>query len=322
MRTLQVAALEGPESLRIAEVEVPGGEGDVLIDVHAAGVTYPDLLMTRGQYQIKPELPFAPGIEVSGVVRSAPAGSDAVAGEKVAAYTGWGGYSEVVAVPPAHVVPMPEGVGFDVGVTLMCNYQTAYFALAVRGSLRAGQTLLVQGAAGGVGTAAIQVGKGLGARVIAIVNGEQKAAVARRAGADEVVDVGSDWRAEVKALTDGRGVDSVFDPVGGDRLDESLRLLAPDGQLLVIGFAEGRIAKIASNYLLLKNIDAIGVAWGMYVEGHPELPREIGAALAEMVGAGQIDPIIGATFPLEEGARALLDLDQRRTIGKTVLALR
>lgn len=322
MRRLQITELDGPEGLTIAEVDAPTDDGAVLIDVHAAGVTYPDLLMTRGQYQIRPEPPFAPGLEVAGVVRSAPPESGAKVGERVAAYTVWGGYSEVVAVPPEHVVPLPAGAGFDAGVTLMVNYQTAYFALAVRGSLKAGQTLLVHGAAGGVGTAAIQVGKALGARILAVVGGAAKAEVARAAGAEEIIDAGEDWAAEVRRLTDGRGVDSIFDPVGGDRCDESLRLLATDGQMLVIGFAEGRIAKIPSNYLLLKNIDAIGIAWGMYVEVHPELPRRVGAAVAEMFEAGQIAPIVGATYPLEEGARALLDLDQRRTLGKTVLEVR
>lgn len=322
IRALQVTALDGPDALRVAAVEAPAADGKVLIDVHTAGVTYPDLLMTQGKYQIQPELPFAPGLEVAGVVREAPPGAGVEAGDRVAAYTVWGGYSEVVAVPSAHVVPLPPGVDFDVGVTLMVNYQTAYFALAVRGGLQPGQTLLVQGAAGGVGTAAIQVGLGLGARVLAVVRGEEKEAIARRAGAEEVIDAGGDWRAEVKRRTDGRGVDSVFDPVGGDRFDESLRVLAPDGQALVIGFAEGRIPKIPANYLLLKNIDAIGVAWGMYVEKHPEIPRRVGAALAGMIEEGHIAPIIGATYPLAEGARALKDLDERRTVGKTVLELR
>lgn len=322
MRRLQIAELKGPEALRIAEVAPPDADGKVLIDVHVAGVTYPDLLMTRGRYQIQPELPFAPGLEVAGVVRAAPPGSGTEVGERVAAYTVWGGYGEVVAVPPEYVVPLPAGAGFDVGVTLMVNYQTAYLALARRGSLQAGQTLLVHGAAGGVGTAAIQVGKALGARVLAVVNGDAKARIAREAGAEEVIDAGAEWAAEVRHRTDGRGVDSVFDPVGGDRLDESLRLLAPDGQMLVIGFAEGRIAQIPSNYLLLKNIDAIGVAWGMYVERRPEVPRQIGAAVAELFEAGRLAPLIGARYPLEEGARALLDLDRRRTIGKSVLEVR
>jgi NADPH2:quinone reductase len=322
MRRLQVADLEGPAALHIAEVDAPQGDGGVVIDVHTAGVTYPDLLMTRGMYQIRPEPPFAPGLEVAGVVRSAPADAGVAAGDRVAAYTGWGGYSEVVAVPAFQVVPLPDAVDFGFGVTLMVNYQTAYFALAERGRLAAGETLLVQGAAGGVGTAAIQVGLSLGARVLAVVRGDQKEAVARDAGAEEIIRAESDWRSEVKRLTDGRGVDAVFDPVGGDRCDESLRLLATDGRLLVIGFAEGRIPQIPANYLLLKNIEAVGVAWGMYVEKDHETPRRVGAALARMIEDGYLKPVIGATYPLAEGARALTDLDERRTVGKTVLEVR
>lgn len=321
VRTLQVTELTGPTALRLGSVPRPIATDKVLIDVATAGVTFPDLLMTQGRYQIQPPIPFAPGLEVAGKVRSAPAESGFSEGDRVVAYTGWGGYSEAVAVPSENVVPLPKSVDFVEGVALMVNYQTAYFGLKMRGRLAPKETLLVHGAAGGVGTAAIQVGLGLGARVIAVVQGDRKAEIARQAGATEVIDTAEDWLTVVRTLTDGRGVDVIFDPVGGDRFDQSLRALAPRGRLLVIGFAEGRIPSVPANYLLLKNIEAVGVAWGMFLPHDPALPQAVGAELATLSQLGFVKPLIGATYPLAEGRRALEDLADRRTVGKSVLVM-
>lgn len=322
IRALHIESLTGPGGLAMVEVEPPvATDDDVVIEVHAAGVTFPDLLMTFGKYQRRPELPFAPGLEIAGVVRSAPPASGVAPGDRVAAYTGHGGYTDVALAAPHEVVPIPDGFDYAEGVTLMVNYQTSYFALAERARLRSGEILLVHGAAGGVGTAAIQIGLGLGARVIAVVNGVAKADVARQAGATEIVDLDG-WVDHVRELTDGRGVDVVYDPVGGDRFDDSLRLVAPGGRLVVIGFAEGRIAQVAVNRLLLRNIDLLGVAWGHFIEVDPEMPRRIAAALNRMADEGVVRPVIGERYAFEEGERALRDLAERRTVGKSVLVLR
>ncbi|MEV5156555.1 NADPH:quinone oxidoreductase family protein [Streptomyces werraensis] len=321
VRSLVVSELAGPDALRIGSLRLSPTPDDVIVDVHSAGVTFPDLLLTHGRYQVKPEPPFAPGLEVAGVVRSAPADSGIAPGDRVIAFTGHGGgYAATVAVQAPQVVPIPDTMGFDEAVGLMVNYQTAYFGLAERGRLRAGETVLVHGAAGGVGTAAVQIALSLGARVLAVVSDEGKADIAREAGAKEVIMVG-DCAKEVAERTRGEGVDLVYDPVGGDRFDASLRLIRPGGRILVIGFAEGRIPQIAANQLLLRNIDAVGVAWGHFVPHDAGLIRRVGAKLNELAGAGHVRPVVGATYALEDGAQALKDLEARKTVGKSVLRL-
>jgi NADPH2:quinone reductase len=323
MRALRLIELSGPDGLELADVPEPdAGEGMVLIDVHAAGVAFPDLLLTRGEYQIKADPPFVPGIEVAGVVREAPEGSVLAPGMRVAAQTALGGFAEVAAAPVGLTFAIPDAMTFEQASGFVMNYHTAWFGLARRGRLAAGEALLVHGAAGGVGSAAVQVGKGLGARVIAAVSDEAKEAVARDAGADAVVRVDGDWVGAVRELTDGRGADVVFDPVGGDRFELSPRCLAPEGRLLVIGFAEGRIPEIAANRVLLRNIDVVGVNWGGFLGAHPGLASEGAAALAELFERGFVRPLVGGTYPLEEGARALRDLDERRATGKLVLSVR
>jgi NADPH2:quinone reductase len=323
MRSLQVADLGGPDSLRLVEAPAPADAGQVLIEVHAAGVSFPDLLMTRGQYQLRPELPFAPGTEVAGVVGEAPAGGRWRTGERVAAYTPWGGYSELAAVPETAIVALPDEVDYVEGAALMNNYQTAYFALRVRTDLRPGQALVVHGAAGGVGIAAVQVALALGARPIAVVRGVEKAAFVAGAGCADVIDLErvDNWVEEVRELTGG-GAEMVFDPVGGERFAQSLRALAPDGKALVIGFAGGEIEQIPSNHLLLKNVDAVGVAWGMRLVQEPELLGRIGTELAALVAERDLRPLIGATFPLAEGADALRQMSERAVLGKSVLRVR
>jgi NADPH2:quinone reductase len=328
MRALQITEESGPEkALSLVEIPEPDashmltpGEG-VLVDVHAAGVSFPEVLQTRGQYQMRPPLPFVPGSEVGGVVRSAPAGASVKAGDRVAAFCALGGFAETVAAPEFFTFALPDALDFAQGAGLILNYHTAYFALKLRGRVRAGETVLVHGAAGGVGTASIQVAKGLGARTIALVSTEEKAKIAEQAGADHVLLISDTWKDNVKALSDG-GVDAVLDPVGGDRFTDSLRSLRENGRVIVVGFAGGSIPEVKVNRLLLGNTEVIGAGWGAYVMARPDLNREIGAVIDRMIGEGFISPIVGQRFPLERAAEALKVIDERRATGKVVLDVR
>jgi NADPH2:quinone reductase len=328
MKAIQIVALSGPDSaFALAEVPEPAAShqltpgAGVLVDVQAAGVSFPELLQTRGEYQIKPPLPFVPGSEVAGVVRSAPAQAQVKAGDRVAAFCGLGGFAEVAVAPEFLTFPLDPSLDFGQGAGLILNYHTAYFALVVRGRLREGETVLVQGAAGGVGTAALQVAKGVGARTIAVVSSEAKQRVAEQAGADAVVRLSDAWRDEVKQLSDG-GVDLVLDPVGGDRFTDSLRSLREEGRLVVVGFTGGSIPEVRVNRLLLGNTEVVGAGWGAYVMGKPDLNREIGAVVEAMVEAGDIRPVVGERFPLERAGEALQALERRLATGKIVLDVR
>jgi NADPH2:quinone reductase len=322
MRAVQLERLEGPEGLKLVDLPEPEAGDQVLIDVVAAGVSFPDLLLSKGQYQMKPPVPFVPGVEVAGVVRSAPAGAGVKTGDRVMAFTMLGGWAEVVAAPPNMTFRVPEGWSFEVAAGTVMNYHTAHFALHRRGRLKAGETVLVHGAAGGVGTASIQVARGAGARVLAVVSSEEKAEVARSAGADKALLSTGDWVSQVKDATQGRGVDVVMDPVGGDIFDLSLKCLAPEGRLLVVGFAGGRISEVKVNRLLLKNVDVVGVAWGAFVMMEPQLTQEIAKGLAELAEKGFVEPLVGSTFPLEQAAQALRELESRKATGKVVLRVR
>jgi NADPH2:quinone reductase len=313
---LKLVELDEPEPSHM----LTPGEG-VVVDVHAAGVSFPELLQTRGMYQMKPPLPFVPGSEVAGIVRSAPAGAAVKAGDRVAAFCALGGFAETAVAPEFFTVPLSGELDFAQGAGLILNYHTAYFALAMRGALKPGESVLVHGAAGGVGTASLQVAKGLGARTIAVVSSEEKAAVAREAGADEVVLLGETWKDEVTELSGG-GVDVVVDPVGGDRFTDSLRSLREDGRLLVLGFTGGAIPEVKVNRLLLRNVAVVGAGWGAYVMGKPELNRQVGAAVNRLVDDGFIRPLVGERFPFERAAEALRTLDERRAKGKLVLEVR
>lgn len=322
MRAVQITRLDGPAAIELVEIAEPtAGPGQILIDVHAAGVTFPDVLQTRGQYQLKPALPFVPGSEVAGIVREAPAGAAVRVGDRVAAFPGLGGFGEVVAAEPQAVFPLPDGVSFEAGASLPMNYLTVHFGLTRRGRLQAGETVLVHGAAGGVGTAAVQLAAALGARVIAVVSSPEKGEVARRAGAHEVVD-SVDFRTQVTALTAGRGVDLVVDPVGGDRFTDSLRCLAVEGRLLVIGFTGGEIPTVRVNRLLLNNISVVGVGWGAFWMADLDYLQVQWAELLPLLQAGRLDPVIGSRYPLEQAAQALAELDERRAAGKVLLTLR
>ena len=271
------------------------GEG-VLIDVHAAGVSFPEVLQTRGEYQLKPPLPFIPGSEVAGIVRSASPNAGVAVGERVAAFCALGAFAERAVAPPFLTFPLPDVLDFAQGAGLILNHHTAYFALALRGRLRAGETVLVHGAAGGVGTAALQVARGLSARSIAVVSSDAKAQIARAAGADEVLSVDGSWKDEAKELTGG-GVDVVLDPVGGERFTDSLRSLREDGRLVVVGFTGGSIPEVKVNRLLLSNVEVVGAGWGAYALAKPQLCREVGEVLARMIDEGFVRPLVGERFP-------------------------
>ena len=325
MRAIQIVETSGPDSA-LREVDLPEPEAShmltpgrgVVVDVHAAGVSFPELLQTRGEYQLKPPIPFVPGSEVGGIVRSAPDDAAVSAGDRVAAFPMLGAWAEVAVSPEFLTFPLPDELDFAQGAALILNYHTAWFSLVIRGGLQEGETVLIHGAAGGVGSAAIQVCKGLGARTIGVVSTDEKEEVARRAGADEVVRSDGEWRDEAKELSGG-GVDVVIDPVGGDRFTDSLRSLAEGGRLVVVGFTGGSIPEVKVNRLLLNNTTVIGAGWGAYVMGKPDLNLEIGAEIGKLVASGDVDPIIGARFPLEEAADALKLLDGRGATGKIVL---
>jgi NADPH:quinone reductase len=324
VRALQITELEGPRAVRVVDVPAPApshpltpGQG-VVIEVAAAGVSFPDVLQTRGLYQLKPELPFTPGAEVAGTVLEASADAAVKPGDRVVGFTLLGGMAERAVAPPFLTFPLPEQLDFAQGAALVLNYHTAYFALKLRGRLREGERVLVHGAAGGVGTAALQVAKALGASTVAVVSSDEKEQVARAAGADEVVRADGEWRKQVQELTGG-GVDVVLDPVGGDRFLDSLRALRENGRLVVVGFTGGAIPEVKVNRLLLNNLDVVGAGWGAYVMGKHELNREIGAAIDGMIAGGHVRPIIGARFPLEQAADALALIDERGATGKVVL---
>jgi NADPH2:quinone reductase len=327
MKTVQITELTGPESaLRLVEAPEPDAahpltpDGGVLIEVHAAGVSFPELLQTRGLYQLKPPLPFVPGSEVGGIVLNAPAGASVKEGERVAAFCGLGGFAERVVAPAFFTFPLPPALDFAQGAALILNYHTAYFALLTRGRLREGETVLVHGAAGGVGTAALQVARGLGARTIAVVSSDEKQRVAEEAGADHVVRSEGAWKDEAKAISDG-GVDVVLDPVGGDRFTDSLRSLRENGRVVVVGFTAGAIPEVRVNRLLLNNTEVIGAGWGHWAMSHPQETHAIAAALDAMIERGVVAPIVGARLPLERAAEAVLALERRQALGKVVLDL-
>jgi NADPH2:quinone reductase len=326
MRAVQVETLTGPTDLKVNDIPEPTpGPDDVLVEVHSVGVSFPDLLLSRGEYQMKPEPPFNLGVDFAGVVLD-PGSSDLATGQRVAGVSGWGNAAEIVASPKTWTFPLPDALSFDQGAALPMNYLTAQFALKDRGGIAEGDTVLVHGAAGGVGTATIQVAKGYGARTIAVVSSEEKAQVARDAGADEAVLISADgqgFRDSVKELTGGRGVDIVLDVVGGDLFTDSLRCLAEQGRLLVVGFAAGQgIPEVKVNRLLLNNVDVRGVGWGAYAMTRPDFMQQQWRELVPMIETGTIVPPIGATYDLEGFGQALIDMADRKTLGKSVVRVR
>ena len=322
MRAIQVTRLDGPDAVELAEVDEPTGDG-VLVDVYAAGAAFPDALLTRGLYQYRPDPPFVLGAEIAGVVRSAPDDSHVRPGDRVVGLTMLtGGMAEVAVLSPDRVFKLPDNVSFEAGAGLLFNDLTMYFALTVRGRLRQGETMLVHGAAGGIGTSTLRLASVLGAsRIIAVVSTKEKGEIAKAAGATDVV-LSEGFKDAVKELTGGRGVDIVVDPVGGDRFTDSLRSLAPGGRLLVIGFTGGEIPTVKVNRLLLNNIDVVGVGWGAWTLSHSGALAEQWAAIERLLTSGQLAPPEPDVYPLEAAAAAVGSLENRSAKGKVVLRVR
>ncbi|MCU1647830.1 MAG: cryZ [Nocardia sp.] len=324
MRAAVVSKLEGPEAIEVLDVPEPAAyPGGVVIEVHAAGIAFPDVLMTRGLYQMKPPLPYVVGCEVAGIVREAPADAHVKPGDRVVALTLLGNAAAEVAVSPANMVfTLPDNVSLAAGAGVLFNDLTVHFCLTKRGRLAPGETVLVHGAAGGIGTSTLRMAQALGAgRVIAVVSTEEKAEVARANGATDVV-LTDGWLAAVKELTGGRGVDIVLDPVGGDRFTDSIRSLASGGRVLVVGFTAGDIPTVKVNRLLLKNVEVIGAAWGEWVMTHPGYLQEQWAEVAPLLASGQIAPPDPLLYTLEHTAEAVSALDKRTATGKVVVTLR
>jgi NADPH2:quinone reductase len=325
MRAIQITELTGPDTaLKLVDIPEPGHEhpltpgSGVLIDVKAAGVSFPELLQTRGEYQMKPPLPFVPGSEVGGIVTHVHGEAKVQEGDRVAGFCLTGAWAEVAVAPTYFCFKIPDDWDYAEAAGLVLNYHTAYFAMIGRGRLAEGETVVVHGAAGGVGTACLQVAKAHGAKTIGVVSSEGKEQVARAAGADEVVRSDSQWKDQIKEMTDG-GADLVLDPVGGDRFTDSLRSLREFGRLVVVGFTGGSIPEVRVNRLLLNNTEVIGAGWGASVLGWPTRTERIATQIEAMIEAGQVRPVIGARFPFQDAAEALKLLDRRGATGKIVL---
>jgi NADPH2:quinone reductase len=322
MKAIVCHAFGPPRDLLFEEVESPKpGPGDVKIAVAAAGLNFPDVLIVQGKYQFKPPFPFSPGAEVAGVVTEV---GERVAnvrvGDRVMALCTTGGFAEEAVAPETSVFAMPENMSFETAAAFALTYGTTYHALVDRGELRAGETLLVTGAGGGVGIAAVQLGVALGARVIAAAGSSEKLAAAVAAGAVETIDYTVEPLADrIKALTADAGADVVYDAVGGDVFDACLRGIAWGGRLLIIGFAAGRIPEIPANRLLLRGASAVGVFWGSFASRYPERNRANFVRLFELAAAGKLVPHVGARYDLADAARAIEDLEQRRIVGKAVV---
>jgi len=313
-----------PSDLVLTEMaDLEAGPSQVLIDVKAIGTNFPDILMVQGKYQVKPPFPFAPGAEVAGVVRAVGAGVTRVKpGDRVLAMLAYGAYASQAVAREAQVFRIPDAMPFDHAASFTIVYQTSYFALALRAPLHAGQTLLVHGAAGGVGLSAVQIGKARGARVLATAGSAEKRAFVKQQGAEEVFDSRDpSWVEAVLRATNGKGADHIYDPVGGDVFDLSLKCIAFSGNLHVIGFASGTIPNCAMNRVLLKNISLVGLHWGAYQQKDPDKVPESMHALFAMYEQGKLPVQIGGSYPLERAADALNEIASRKATGKIVLTV-
>ncbi len=311
-----------PETLVIENIEpLRAGKGQVVVTVKACGVNFPDTLIIQGKYQFKPPMPFSPGSEVAGIVKEVGEGVTGISvGDHVIASTGWGGFAEEVVVSASKIIPMPAGLDFTIASAFVLTYGTSHHALKDRAQIQPGETLLVLGAAGGVGIAAIEIGRQLGARVIAAASSEEKLAVCRQHGAHEGINYASeDLRERIKEITEGKGIDVIFDPVGGTYSEPALRSMAWKGRFLVVGFAGGEIPRIPLNLTLLKGCSIVGVFWGAFTEREPQRNAENLRELMGWLSHGILKPHISATYPLERASDALYDMLNRRVLGKAVL---
>ncbi len=325
MKAVLCKAFGPADTLVVEDVSSPEiKKNEVLLDVHAAGINFPDTLIIEGKYQFKPPFPFSPGGEASGVISAVGEKvSHLKVGDRVMALTGWGSCAEQIAVPAYNILPMPDAMDFTTAAAFSMTYGTAMHALKQRGALQAGETLLVLGASGGVGLAAIEIGKAMGARVIAAASSAEKLEVARQAGADELINYqDEDVRERLKTLTKGQGVDVVIDPVGGDLFETVFRSIAWNGRMLVIGFASGTIPSLPANLPLLKGAAVIGVFWGSFAQRQPQDNVANFQQLFAWFAEGKLKPLVSQTFALEDTAQAINTLAARKAVGKLVIKVR
>ncbi len=325
MKAVLCKAFGPADTLVIEDTSSPQiKKNEVLLDVHAAGINFPDTLIIEGKYQFKPPFPFSPGGEASGVISAVGEKvSHLKVGDRVMALTGWGSCAEQIAVPAYNILPMPDAMDFTTAAAFSMTYGTAMHALKQRGALQAGETLLVLGASGGVGLAAIEIGKAMGARVIAAASSAEKLEVARQAGADELINYqDEDVRERLKTLTKGQGVDVIIDPVGGDLFETVFRSIAWNGRMLVIGFASGTIPSLPANLPLLKGAAVIGVFWGSFAQRQPQDNVANFQQLFAWFAEGKLKPLVSQTFALEDTAQAINTLAARKAVGKLVIKVR
>ena len=324
MKALVCKQFGPPESLVLEDLPSPSaGAGEVVISIKAASVNFPDVLIIQNKYQFKPPLPFSPGSELAGVVKEVGAGvSNVKPGDKVIAFTAFGAFAEEVKTEAARLLPLPEAMSYEEGASFILTYGTTDHALRDRGQLKPGETLLVLGAAGGVGVAAIEIGKALGARVIACASSDDKLAVCRQHGADECINYATeDLRERIKALTGSKGVDVIYDAVGGPYSEPAFRSIAWRGRHLVIGFAAGDIPKLPLNLALLKGASVVGVFWGDFTKREPQVFAESARQLARWYGEGKLKPHVSASYPLAQAAEAMNLLASRKAKGKVVIRI-
>lgn len=322
MKAIVCSAWGPPDDLVVANLpDLVAAPGQVVVDVQAAGVNFPDVLTIKGEYQFKPALPFTPGCELAGVIRAVGDGVTGFKpGDRVIAFTREGAFAEQAMVPASMLMPMPPGMDFDIAAAITLTYGTSHHALVGRAGLQAGETLLVLGAAGGVGLAAIEIGKALGARVIAAASSAEKLAVCREHGADACIDYSrEDLREAIKAATDGKGPDVIYDPVGGAYAEPALRSIAWGGRYLVVGFANGTIPALPFNLMLLKGASVVGVFWGEFAKREPQANLAGMRQLLGWLAAGTIRPHISARYPLAQTAEALNAMAARKVTGKVVI---
>lgn len=324
MKTVLCKKFGPPETLVLEDVDSPiAGPGQIVVSVKACGINFPDVLIIENKYQFKPPLPFAPGGEISGVVKEVGEGvANVSVGDRVLASTGAGGLAEELVLPAVAAVPIPGSMDFKTAAAFLMTYGTSYYALKDRAHIQPDESLVVLGAAGGVGLAAVELGKAMGARVIAAASTDEKLAVCREHGADDVINYSTDGlKDKMKELTGGKGADVVYDPVGGEYSEAAIRATAWEGRFLVIGFAAGDIPRIPLNLTLLKSCQIVGVFWGAFVGRDPNANKQNTRELFELFEKGKIKPYVSSSYPLERAGDAIRELGERRAKGKVVVEI-